>query len=151
MLDDVDMPAVGEELLEDLKGTEAILVVDDDAMVRDVVSRMLREYGYTALEATDGMDAINVAGKYDAPIHLVLTDVVMPELTGRQLFFYLRGWYPSLRVLFMSGFSKGETAVKDFQDVVTAFIKKPFTQDDLVRKVRELLDTAPPPDDEISG
>ena len=121
---------------------ETILVVDDDPLVRSVVARMLTPQGFMVLEATDGEDAIVVASRHNAPIHLVLTDVVMPEMNGRDLFALLRGWYPPLRVLFMSGFTRGALAVRDLQSTNTGFIAKPFTVDALTREIRALLDTA---------
>ena len=145
MLDDTDTPIEGDESQLDLNGTEAVLLVDDDAMVRDIVGRMLRQRGYTVIEAHDGVDAITAAGKYNAPIHLVVTDVVMPELTGRQLFYYLRGWYPPLRILFMSGYTRGAIAVRELEDAHTGFIAKPFTMDQLALKVREMLDAPTEP------
>ena len=145
MYEQAHMLDVPEERDDSLNGTEAILLVDDDAMVRDIVGRMLRRHGYTVIEACDGMDAINAAGKHDAPIHLVVTDVVMPELTGRQLFYYLRGWYPPLRILFMSGYTRGAIAVRELEDAATAFIAKPFTMDELAVKIRELLDNPSEP------
>lgn len=147
MLDEQELYPDQDDLSDALQGTEAILLVDDDAMVRDIVGRMLRSHGYTVVEANDGLDAINAASRYNAPIHLVLTDVVMPELTGRQLFYYLRGWYPPLRILFMSGYTRGAIAVRELEDSHTAFIGKPFTMDQLAKKVREMLDA--PSDPEI--
>ena len=95
-------------ILDPLSGTETILLVEDETSVRDLVARTLRARGYRVITAINGNDAVEQAAKHAAPIHLVLTDVVMPEMSGRGLFDVLRGWYPTIRVLFMSGYARGE-------------------------------------------
>jgi two-component system cell cycle sensor histidine kinase/response regulator CckA len=121
-------------------GIETILLVDDEPGVRMLIARTLGSHGYRVITATDGEDAIEQAGLHDAPIHLVLTDVVMPEMTGRELFDTLRGWYPAIRVLFMSGYARGEVTEEELNDVHTAFIAKPFLAEALLTAVRSLLD-----------
>src|SRR6185436_5581899 len=86
--------------------SETILVVEDETAVRNIVVRSLRSRGYQVLEAKHGEDALLVAEKHNAPIHLVVTDVVMPNMNGTELFEHLRRWYPRMRVLFVSGYAK---------------------------------------------
>ncbi len=119
---------------------ETILLVEDESAVRHLISRILQDRGFQVLEARNGEDALDIAARHAAPIHLVLTDVMMPHMTGGELFDTLRGWYPGLRVLFMSGYDVGvvEAHVRDAP--VTAFIPKPFAMDDLFVAVRRLLD-----------
>jgi two-component system, cell cycle sensor histidine kinase and response regulator CckA len=95
------------------------------------------------LIAKDGEDAIELADSYKAPIHLVLSDVVMPELDRCRLCADLRRWYPSIGVLLMSGFPDGEMAALDFEDELTFFIRKPFSTNELVAAARAALDWRP--------
>jgi CheY-like chemotaxis protein len=132
-------PAVVPESSESL-GDETILVVEDDRVVRDVVVRGLSQHGFTLLEACNGADALAVMEAHAAPIHLVLTDVVMPTMSGAELVAHLRRWYPNIRVLFMSGYSS--RAVETFGAIVpnTDLLVKPFDLARLIRTVRSVLD-----------
>ena len=112
-------------------------------MIRDFLTFALERYGYNVLVATDGEDAIELAESYQAPIHLVLSDVVMPRLDGCRLCADLRRWYPSIGVLLMSGFPDGEMAALDFEDELTFFIRKPFSTNELVAAARAALDWRP--------
>jgi two-component system, cell cycle sensor histidine kinase and response regulator CckA len=124
-----------------LGGIETILLVDDNEMFRELATEALRGYGYTVIAAADGEDALEAIGRYLAPIHLVVTDVVMPNLDGRDLVRTLRGWYPHIRVLFMSGYAQEDSGVQAAVDESTAFIAKPFHINQLVTAMRALLDT----------
>jgi DNA-binding response OmpR family regulator len=128
-------------LMPEYCGSEAILFVDDNAMFREMATFALRAYGYTVISACDGEDALAEAGRYLAPIHLVVTDVVMPNLDGRDLVKTLRNWYPKIRVLFMSGYSRGEAGVRDQSDAATGFIAKPFHVNQLAAAMRSLLNS----------
>ena len=122
-----------------------ILVVDDDAAVREVVSRVLRAAGYHVLEASNGEHALVVAGEHAAPIHLVVADVVMPEMDGRTLYDHMHTWYPSIRFLFISGYTRGFlTSDQIDQSPLVAFMPKPFGADDVIAQVQELLAKAGP-------
>jgi two-component system cell cycle sensor histidine kinase/response regulator CckA len=123
-----------------LKGTETILVAEDEDGVRSLTREVLEKYGYRVLEAANGEEALSVADRYDGPVDLLLSDVVMPEVNGRVLAERLSGVTPSLRVLFMSGYS--DEAVYRHGEISpnAAFIEKPFTDRTLARKVREVLD-----------
>ena len=121
-------------------GTETILVVEDEAPVRHVIARGLRAHGYVVLEAQDGEDALVVAGDYNAPIHLVVSDVIMPHMNGRELFDRLRAWYPTIRFLFVSGYTRGAITGEELKGDATEFLAKPFTIEQLTASARELLD-----------
>jgi two-component system, cell cycle sensor histidine kinase and response regulator CckA len=119
---------------------EVVLVVEDETVVRAAVSRILRLQGYHVLEAEHGEHALRVMHEYHAPVHLLLTDVVMPEMEGTQLVALLRCWYPQMRVLFMSGYKPEYLNLNPDDEDGCAFIAKPFTFDGLAYRVRELLD-----------
>src|SRR5687767_4740031 len=132
----------------DLEPTEVVLVVDDEVIVRAPVCRMLRHLGYFVLEANNGEEALLVMQEYHSPIHLVITDVMMPEMDGRQLIAMLRDWYPQMRVLFISGYSAEQLEAQGGMVQGAAFLPKPFSMDALARRVREVLDadwSAPAP------
>lgn len=119
---------------------EVILVVEDEPSVRAPMCRMLREQGYLVLEAANGEHALRVMQEHHAPIHLVITDVMMPEMDGAELVSLLRDWYPAMRVLFISGYSKQFLEARGDTVEGSAFLAKPFSLDAMARRVRELLD-----------
>ena len=124
----------------DVRGNETVLVVEDEDAVRAVVTRALRANGYEVVEAKNGEDALVVAGDYAAPIHLVVSDVIMPHMDGRTLFEHLCGWYPGIRFLFISGYTRGMVTRDEFKGEATEFLAKPFTVEQLGTTVRQLLD-----------
>lgn len=130
-------------LLAEYAGTETILLVDDERVIRNLLSIALERYGYRVLPATDGEDAIEVAAAHQAPIHLLLSDVVMPRLDGCRLSAELRRWYPSVGVLLMSGYPEGIESALDIEDDLTFFIRKPFSMDALAGAVRSAIDWRP--------
>jgi two-component system cell cycle sensor histidine kinase/response regulator CckA len=121
--------------------TEVILVVEDEAIVRAPVCRMLRNLGYFVLEANNGEDALLVMQNYHSPIHLIVTDVRMPEMDGPELVGLLRDWYPKMRVLFISGYSTEYLDARGGMVHGAAFLAKPFSMEALGQRVRETLDT----------
>jgi CheY-like chemotaxis protein len=121
-------------------GSETILIVEDEDAVRDVIRRVLTARGYTVLEAAEGAEALAVATRHQAPIHLVLSDVVMPNMNGRELAERLRTVRPDTRVLFMSGYDDDAIARRGVLAPGVAFIEKPFTIDAIARRVRDVLD-----------
>jgi two-component system, cell cycle sensor histidine kinase and response regulator CckA len=123
-----------------IEGTESILLVEDDDAVREVMSRSLAARGYRVLTARNGEDALEVADDYDSPIHLVISDIVMPVMSGLQLFERLRGWYPSIRFLLISGYADPPIGRNALDDGRTRFLPKPFTIERLARESRSLLD-----------
>jgi CheY-like chemotaxis protein len=121
------------------RGSETVLVVEDRDDVRRLVVRALRACGYQVVEAASGMEAIATSDAHGGPIDLLLTDVVMPGLNGRQLATRLRQQRPGLLVLYMSGYSDERLGDGDELDAGTNYIQKPFTPDDLAARVRAIL------------
>jgi two-component system, cell cycle sensor histidine kinase and response regulator CckA len=124
-----------------LRGSETILLVEDETCVRNLLRETLRANGYTVLAATDPGDAERLAKSHRGPIHLLLTDVVMPGRNGRALAEELRRLRPALRVLFMSGHEEHPVPPAAPLPGGTAFLAKPFLPQDLARKLREVLAT----------
>jgi two-component system, cell cycle sensor histidine kinase and response regulator CckA len=122
-------------------GTETILLAEDEAPVRSIAARTLRSLGYTVLEAVDGVDALEAAAGHSGPVHLLITDVIMPHLSGRTLAAALRRERPELKVLFTSGYPADLLTDAALQPGV-AFISKPYESVCLARRVRSVLGTA---------
>lgn len=124
-------------------GRETVLIAEDDVQLRSLVGRCLQGRGYSVLEACDGAHALEVAAAYDGPMHLLVTDVVMPNLSGTELAERLVESRPGLRVLFMSGYSS-EAIARDGELTPGAmFLQKPVAPDALALAVRTLLDARP--------
>ena len=126
--------------LPSLRGNETILLVDDTDVVRSLVTNTLESYGYTVLAAASGRDALRIAEQTDARIDLVMTDVVMPRMNGRELADRLIATCRGLKVLFTSGYPSDTVLRHGIEGARTAFIEKPYLPNDLARKVRETLD-----------
>jgi CheY-like chemotaxis protein len=128
---------VGEELP---RGSETVLVVEDEQEVRKLAVRVLKRQGYKVLEASQGDDALRLCEEHNRPIQLMVTDVVMPGMDGRELTNRLMLLHPEIRVLYMSGYT-GNTIVHHgvLEDGIN-YIQKPFTVGALAGKVREVLD-----------
>jgi CheY-like chemotaxis protein len=122
------------------RGDETVLVVEDDPRVREVTVRALRGAGYRVLAAGDGREALAVAAAEAGPIDLLLTDVVMPELGGRQVAEALGSRHPAPRVLFVSGYTQDTIVHHGVLDAGVEFLPKPFTASVLLARVREVLD-----------
>ena len=120
-------------------GCETVLVLDDEEMIRSVIHAYLRKSGYLVLEAASGPEAAQIAEHHGAPIHLLLTDVVMPHMSGPQSAERLSVIHPEMKVLYMSGHSRDVMISHGIGDSDSALLKKPFTPDILERKVREML------------
>lgn len=118
-----------------------VLVVDDEEAVRRLACRMLTWSGYQALEARHGREALATIEGHAGPIHLILTDIKMPGMNGRDLGMAVEQRWPEKRVLYMSGFAS-EVFQGGLLDAGAPFLAKPFTQEDLAAKVRELLGPA---------
>jgi two-component system cell cycle sensor histidine kinase/response regulator CckA len=121
-------------------GSETILIVEDDEMVRDFTVRVLKGFGYRVLIAVDGQEAILISGDHEGPIHLMLTDVVMPGMSGGELEERLRVSRPDIKALYMSGYTDNAIVHHGVLDRGKVFLQKPFTPDALGRKVREVLE-----------
>ncbi len=120
-------------------GSETILLVDDEPMVRDAAARILREHGYEVLEAGTGSEALHIATLWQNPIHLLLTDVVMPLMGGKELAERLHSFRPEIRVLFMSGYTQNTILQSGILNPGIQLLTKPFSASSLVRKVGEEL------------
>ena len=122
-------------------GNETILLVEDEPMILDMTEMMLEQLGYTVLPAATPDEAIRLAREHAGEIHLLFTDVVMPEMNGRDLARNLISIYPNLRLLFMSGYTANVIAHHGVLDKGVHFIQKPFTVGDLATRIRNALDT----------
>ena len=120
-------------------GTETVLLVEDEGAVRALSDRALTSLGYRVLAAPNGPDALRVAARHAGPIHLLLTDVVMPEMSGRELMHRLAAVRPGVKVLYMSGYSDEAIAHHGALDPGTSFLQKPFSPAALAGKVRQVL------------
>ncbi len=122
------------------RGNETILLVEDDDALREMVRRALTRYGYEVLVACDGRDGIAVAGQHSASIHLLLTDLLMPNVSGRELSDSILKSRPDTRVVFMSGYTDDVAMLEGIESSSVDFLRKPFTIENLTRKIREVLD-----------
>jgi PAS domain S-box-containing protein len=133
-------PAAETPAFTTRRGHETILLVEDEPAVRELTQMVLSERGYRVIEALTPEDAERLAGNNGAEIHLLLTDVVMPGISGRELAKRLTGRYPNLRVLYMSGYTYNVMAQDGTLEEGISFLQKPFTPQVLTQKVREALD-----------
>jgi CheY-like chemotaxis protein/two-component sensor histidine kinase len=122
------------------RGSETVLLVEDQAEVRELAAGVLREYGYEVLEAASGEQAEQVAASAETPVDAVVTDVVLPGISGRVLAERLTARWPGLSVLYMSGYTDDVVVHHGVLDAGMAFLQKPFAPEVLARKLRELLD-----------
>jgi len=123
-------------------GSETILLVEDEDALRVFVQGMLRSRGYQVLEARHAAEALAVCERHSGPIHLMLTDVVMPQMSGRELAQCLGPLHPEMKVLYMSGYTDSTLLHQGVLEAEASLIQKPFSPDDLSRKIREVLDGA---------
>src|SRR5271157_478831 len=133
---------------EDLRGTETVLVVEDQPDVRKLTLAILESQGYRLLEAASGSEALALSELYPEPIHLLITDVVMPGMTGRELATRLSALRPSLKTLYTSGYTANAIGHEGALNPGEAYLPKPFSPAQLAAKVREVLSpspTLPPP------
>ena len=121
-------------------GSETILLVEDERAVRDLLRQVLQRYGYTVLEASYPEQALALSHRHEGAIHLLVTDVVMPMMSGLELAGQTRVMRPSLRVLYMSGYTDNVTELPHVLNARSSFLQKPFNPDTLAHKVREVLD-----------
>jgi len=121
-------------------GSETILIVEDDKEVRKLAVRILTRQGYSVLDGSYGDEAFDVCRQHKGPIHLLLTDVVMPGLDGRALSESLSKLHPEMKVLYMSGYTEDTVIHRGVMEKGMNYIQKPFTVSGLINKVREVLD-----------
>ncbi len=126
-----------------LEGSETILIVEDELALRTLLSRFFRLYGYEVLEARDGGEALLICERHQGPIRIMLTDVVMPRMSGRELAERLTPLHPEMQVFYMSGYTDSDLAPFGILEPAKTIIPKPFRPLDLVKKVREFLDAGP--------
>jgi PAS domain S-box-containing protein len=139
-----DQSVVGVAPSEMPAGTETVLLVEDEDGVRALTRHVLAECGYLVLEARDGVDAMRMAARHEGPIDLLITDVVMPRLGGRATAVRLRADRPSLRVLYVSGYTDDAVVRHGILEAEVHFLQKPFTPLALAVKVRQVLDLPSP-------
>ena len=126
-------------------GTETILLVEDEANLRYLARQYLEKQGYKVIEAADGAVAMQIAVAHEATIHLLLTDVIMPGMNGRELAQRISEIRPNVKVLYMSGYTENVIGHNGMLDAGVRLLQKPFNLRDLKGKVREVLDTTPTP------
>ena len=126
-------------------GQQTILVVEDTDDLRRMICQILEQHGYRVLEASNGLEALELCSSYDHAIHLLLTDVLMPRMNGGELAEHVRRLNPRLPMIFMSGYA--DDAVVRRAARLAVFLAKPFTSAALTRKIREVLDTPPARDE----
>ena len=127
------------------RGTETILVVEDEANLRNIASEILSGLGYSVLVGGNGEDAVRVSAGHDGPIHLLVTDVIMPGMGGRELADRLLKSRPDLKVLYISGYTEDSVIAQGVFSSQMAFLQKPIASADLAQKVRAILDAEQPP------
>lgn len=120
--------------------SRTILLVEDETTVRNLVSRVLKRYGFTVLEAGYGSEAIELCKQHEGKIHLLISDVIMPKMSGPELATRLLAIIPDLKVLYMSGYTDEAIVQHGILDCGNAFIQKPFTPGDLILKIREIFE-----------
>ncbi len=123
-----------------MRGVETLLVVEDEPQVQEMIRQVLLNQGYRVLTARDGVEALEVASEHKGPIDLLLTDVVMPRMSGWALAEQLRSTRPEMRVLYMSGYTEHALVDRRVSSEGLHFLSKPFDMETLTSKVREILD-----------
>jgi len=121
-----------------------VMVVDDEPAVRQLTGRVLRDAGYATVELTDGQDAWNYLQRAGVPVHALISDVVMPRMTGTELVARLFDSRPALPIILMSGYSTRELRARGLAPSPVPLLTKPFTNEELVAMVRSVLDVVPP-------
>ena len=123
----------------DLNGEETILMVEDDPLVRRVAGKILKQYGYNILEASNGLEALNLGHRHPHPIHLLFTDIVMPDMNGRDLAECWKTLRPESSILYTSGYNDNIIVQNDTLEPGISFIPKPYRMSTLAEKVRDVL------------
>ena len=126
-----------------LDGSETVLVAEDEEAVRQIIEKALDAHGYRVLSARDGAEALERASVYAGQIDLLVTDVVMPDMNGRELARRLVETRPNLRTLYLSGYTDDATLHRGVLQQGVAFLQKPFSLRMLARKVREVIEARP--------
>jgi CheY-like chemotaxis protein len=135
----VDFTRTSLTPVEKTDNFETVLVVEDEDIVRDLVCEVLEDQGYNVMCARDGIEALNMAEDYDGPIHLLVTDVIMPHMNGQELAGKLSQLRPDMKILYVSGYSDNEIGDHGHLDPRYELLQKPFTPQTLARKIREVI------------
>ena len=122
------------------RGSETVLLVEDEGTLRELIRECLESSGYAVVEARHGAEALTLCERHPDPIHLLMTDVVMPGISGRELAGQVKAVRPGIRTVYMSGYTDDAVVLHGVLSEGMAFLQKPFTQEALARKVREVLD-----------
>jgi two-component system cell cycle sensor histidine kinase/response regulator CckA len=123
------------------QGTETVLVVEDDESVRVLTCRTLHNQGYHVLEAANGIDALQIATDYSGEIHVILTDVIMPQMSGKEMVAQIEALRPGIKTLYVSGYTNNVIVHHGILDRNISFLQKPFTGEDLAQKLREVINS----------
>ncbi len=126
--------------MDDPRGSETVLIVEDDGLLRNFTQKALQSYGYRILWAENGEHALKVGKEHDGRIDLMITDVVMPKMGGREAAERLQPLYPQMKVIYMSGYTDNAIVHHGVLELGLNFLEKPFSPQDLALKVREALD-----------
>ncbi len=135
VLEERERTSVGE-----VDGSETVLIVEDDDSLRNLARKTLRNYGYKVLEAENGKDALRISKEHERPIDLMITDVVMPKMSGKETAERMQSLYPQMKVIYMSGYTDDAIARHRVLEPGLNFLEKPFSPKVLARKVRNVLD-----------
>ena len=122
-----------------LEGTETILLVEDEGVVREMVQKFLERYGYRVLKASNPKEAIRISSEYTGPIQLLLTDVIMPGMSGKDMAKRVKSERPQIKVVYMSGYTNNTMSLHGVLDKGLEFIEKPFSLTQLARQIRRVL------------
>jgi CheY-like chemotaxis protein len=144
------LPRIAEQIITEKKkeisaelskGTETILLVEDEDIVRHLSREIMEESGYTVIEAQNGLHALEICEQGDYQFDLLITDVVMPQMGGRELAERLKSEQPGIKVIFISGYTDDAVVRHGIKEADSNFIQKPFSPDELAEKIREVLDS----------
>jgi two-component system cell cycle sensor histidine kinase/response regulator CckA len=137
---DADLEEKEQTHVDDPGGSETVLIIEDDDLLRNFAQKALQSYGYRVLAAEDGEDSLRVCKEHDGQIDLMITDVVMPKMGGREAAKQLQPFYPQMKVIYMSGYTDNAIVHHGVLESGLNFLEKPFTPKGLARKAREVLD-----------
>ena len=135
----VEPPKAKIPITASFRGEETVLLVEDEDVLRGLLAKFLRLYGYTVLEARHGGEALLTCERHQGPIHLMVTDVVMPQMSGRELADRLTPLRPEMKIIYMSGYTEDALVQHGVADLSVAFLQKPFKPIELARRVRAVL------------
>ena len=136
---EIQATAAPKSVPDVLRGTETVLVVEDEAALRALSERILHRYGYTVLLAADGEEAQRICASHQGCIHIALTDVALPGSSGRMVAEWITQHRPETRIIYMSGYSDNAISHQGLLDPGTTLVQKPFTPETLARTIREAL------------